>query len=179
MGWLNRLFGGGKETTRRDRPESNRTQKAVSLAQSGNRAMEIPSAQFEAVSRQKTLDKKDTGPWFIGKTVGEIYQIRGVLGRGGEGTHRHLHDPEHGLKQGSRDCHRAGRVWARQWRSLCSRTLPTRPIRPRCGHRGVLEAIPGTRPDAVPRARTLFMKAGDQRLRGSGTASDRELCQEV
>jgi len=85
MGWLNRLFGRSQETARRDLVASDGTEKAVLPAQSAKRAMEIPSAQFDAAAPQKTLDRADTGPWFIGKTVGEIYQIRSVLGRGGMG----------------------------------------------------------------------------------------------
>jgi len=125
---------------------SDPTENALSSAQSEKRAMQIPSARFDVVSRRKTLDKKDTGPWFIGKKVGEIYQIRGVLGRGGMGivyagydtaTHREIAvkvplgtfvDDERGRKHFSRG--------AEKWSALvhphiCQRTANVRRHRTR------------------------------------------------
>jgi serine/threonine protein kinase len=45
----------------------------------------IGSKEFAGLAARKRPQAEDTGPYFIGKIVGEIYEIRRVLGWGGMG----------------------------------------------------------------------------------------------
>lgn len=84
--FLKRLFGRGEPASGDGVAEARSTVRDSAEAESASRLKPIASDQFTAPEgRRRASQPEDTGPWFIGKTVGEIYQIRGVLGRGGMG----------------------------------------------------------------------------------------------
>jgi serine/threonine protein kinase len=84
--FFRRLFGGGKRPAGGEAARGRSTIQASRVVESEARVETIRSDQFKSVAGRKGApEEKDTAPWFIGKTVGEIYQIRGVLGRGGMG----------------------------------------------------------------------------------------------
>lgn len=83
-GFFQRLLGGRKQPAGGDPAQGRSTVKVSRAVESETHVR--PSEGFSSVAERKGgRDGKDAGPWFIGKTVGEIYQIRGVLGRGGMG----------------------------------------------------------------------------------------------
>jgi len=81
-GFFKTLFGKGKKAA--DEPRADDTKKASEVAESGARVVPEPSAPKDSVRKNKRA-AEDPGPWFVGKTVAEIFEIRGVLGRGGMG----------------------------------------------------------------------------------------------
>jgi len=85
-GFLRQVFGGRRTADSSPDAEATSTVRDSAEAESASRLKPIASEQFTAPGgRRRASQPDDTGPWFIGKTVGEIYQIRGVLGRGGMG----------------------------------------------------------------------------------------------
>jgi len=81
-GFFKSLFGKSKKVA--DEPRNSHTKKASEVAVPDNRVETIRSDQMDSVPGNKRA-AADTGPWFIGKTVAEIFEIRSVLGRGGMG----------------------------------------------------------------------------------------------
>jgi len=84
-GLFRRLLGMGKKAEE-DHVADRDTQavKASQVAPSDSRVKTIRSEEMDSVEKNKrSLD--DISPWHIGKTVGEIFEIRGVLGHGGMG----------------------------------------------------------------------------------------------
>ena len=69
-------FGKGKK--------ADRTKNASGIAVSDDRIEVVGSTEMDSVSANKR-STDDIGPWFIGKSVAEIFEIRDVLGRGGMG----------------------------------------------------------------------------------------------
>ncbi|MFO7905339.1 MAG: protein kinase domain-containing protein [Planctomycetota bacterium] len=61
-----------------------RTHKASPADTSGERVEPVLESNWIRPADRESAEG-DTGPWFVGKTVGEIFEIRGVLGRGGMG----------------------------------------------------------------------------------------------
>jgi len=85
-GFLQRILGGGKRAASSNAAKDRNTFKAARAVESEARVETICSGQFKSAAQGKCgREEKDNGPWFIGKTVGEIFQIRGVLGHGGMG----------------------------------------------------------------------------------------------
>ena len=82
MSFFARMFGrSARPAAVAEEVAPDKTKKASQVAQSGPRVETICSEQMSSGPGEgKTPGEPDTGPWFIGKTVGEIYQIPGVLG---------------------------------------------------------------------------------------------------
>lgn len=86
-GLLARLLGRrGAPSVAGHKEDAGETKKASQVKVSEDHLHTIHSGRFSSFAEPKQVPAdEDTGPWFVGKTVGEIYQIRGVLGRGGWG----------------------------------------------------------------------------------------------
>ena len=87
-GFLKRLFG-GKDKHSVD--VAGRTKRTGRLAVTGKHVQTLQSLGTSKPRGSEEPDT-DTGPWYIGKTVADIFEIRGVLGRGGMGTVYQAHD---------------------------------------------------------------------------------------
>jgi len=84
MSLWNRLLGGAtKAPVEPAKPLPHRAYPNRAEPPSRPHLRPIPSAQIGGAA--SAAASADTGPWFIGKTVGGMFEIRGVLGRGGMG----------------------------------------------------------------------------------------------
>jgi serine/threonine protein kinase len=90
-GFLRRLFGGGEKEPPGGSSDAGETGKVQQPAATGERVRAIASGQLSVPRKGKGTDG-DTGPWYIGKTVADIFEIRGVLGWGGMGIVYLAHD---------------------------------------------------------------------------------------
>jgi serine/threonine protein kinase len=85
-GFLKRLLGGRQRPVGGEPAPSRRTVHASHARESEAHVQTICSGQLDSAAEQNgRREEEDTGPYPIGKTVGRIYQIRRVLGRGGMG----------------------------------------------------------------------------------------------
>ena len=88
--FISNMFPKGRQdSSSRGRSETDRTERAPAASLSHPRVQAISSGRMSAPREDRAAD---TGPWHIGKTVAEMFEIRGVLGRGGMGIVYLAHD---------------------------------------------------------------------------------------
>ena len=88
MGLFRRLFGAKKDHAE---PTADQTVRVNRPAATGEHVGTLDSLKTSN-ARKMPEPEGDAGPWYIGKTVADIFEIRGVLGRGGMGIVYLAHD---------------------------------------------------------------------------------------
>ena len=87
VGFLKKFFSKHKHHSQGSFPKkqgSLKTKRAEPQQISKLHVKAVSSGQMTIKDRKPEADK-DVGPWYVGKTIADIFEIRGVLGRGGMG----------------------------------------------------------------------------------------------